>query len=156
MPIKRRSTPEERATKLLGTKYKSCLRHPYLQALVRFGKYNTSPINIMRAIEETRGWKGPSYADKVFVYLLCSIMWRGHGESYLTDSNFDKLRKHLEEHAQDILDKHGVLWHGIMLWDERQLRRFNKNDMLLPKPKRAKVKLTEKPKVKRRRKLKPK
>jgi hypothetical protein len=156
MAIQKRSTPEDRAKKLLGNKYKASLRHRNVVPLVRFAKFDASPLNIMRAIEEVRGWKGASYLDKVFVYILCSVMWRGSGESYLTDANFDRLREHLENKEEEILSTNGAVVHGVMLWDERQLRRYNKGGMPLPTIKRTKVRLTPKPKAKpKRRRLKP-
>ncbi len=147
MPIKKRVSIADHAKAKLGREYRACLNHPYMKALTRWTDYDTSPLAAMKAIARVNGWKGgTSFEDKVFVYILCSIMWRAFGESHLSNANFDRLRKHIEDHDAEVLAKAGVLWHGVAIWDERHLRRFAKNDMILAMPKRKFVKKKLKPK----------
>lgn len=149
MAIVKRSTPEERAKKELGINYKRALRHPLLQSLAYIG-YDTSPIKVTKALANVRGWKGASYEDKTFIYLLASIMWRGFGTKLLTNENYDRLGKHLREHAADLLAKCHLGYHQAVVWDAPTLRMFGEGQMQLPQLKTLrKPKKTVKPKKKR-------
>ena len=145
MPIKKRLSPEERLSSILGTEWSDALRYPLIAGIVHFGKYDTSTKNVAKAIEQTSGWRGASFTDKVFVLLLAAILYRKNGESFLTNANYDRLRKHLLEHETDVLNSCGVTYHGPLLWDLPRLSRIPIGELRLPgqanaKPKRQRLK----------------
>jgi hypothetical protein len=145
MAIKRRLTDEERFQTEVGPNWKQALLHPLLYGMVQFAKYPSDPASITKAIGRVRSWKGAHYTDKVFVFLLASVLYRANGESFLQNAAYDKLRDHLFRHEQDVLESCGLHFHGPMVWDHRKLTKVTPGELSLPaaagkKPKRKKLK----------------
>lgn len=145
MPIKKRLTDEERFEAEVGSNWRRALKHPLMSGMVRFANYPTDPNYMAKAIGRVRSWQGASYADKVFVFLLASVLYRANAESFLKDEAYDKLRDHLFRHDQDILDSCGLLFHGPLVWDHSKIARIPPGELVLPKrngrkPRKTKLK----------------
>lgn len=135
MPIAKRLTEAERTSKILGPKWRDAFHHPLVKKVTY--SYDTSDANIMRALKVVRAWKGADWQDKAVIFAMASVLWRAYGYELLTDANFDRLRKHLVDHFQEILGEGiqgSIAAAHCAVFDEPKLRIFAKDDMLLPIP----------------------
>lgn len=154
MAIKRRPTEEEVLTRRLGDQWQSALHHPVISPLIRFAEHPADAGSVIAQIKKVSGWKGASYRSKVFVFVLASVIWRATGESFLTDARYDRLRKHLVEHEDDVLNKTHLLYYDAFVWGNAELaRRYGAGelDLSVYLPKRRKPKKTKRNKPKRKR-----
>jgi len=152
MPIKKRLNDEERLSKTVGANLRPALRHEFLHGMIKYGNYDASPKPLSAAIAAVNGWKGASWRDKCFVYVLANILYRANGKSFLSDVNYDRLKKHMWEHDQEILNSAGLHFHAPVIWDMRALQRVKPGTLPLPRPKRLKP-LTKASATSKRRKL---
>lgn len=156
MAIKKRKTEEQRVQTILGRHWKRGLKHSLMRKLAYGNRIDLSERKVMDALKRVRAWKGAGYQDKVFVFCLSSVLWRAFGYELISDPNYDRLKKHLRDHADDVLDKCGIAEYHAILWDEPALRYIGKGDMILPSPVRKMPKKALKKRSPARKRIKPK
>lgn len=118
MPIKRRLTPEEQLKKKLPKGWRTTIRHPLL-AKMTYGDvplFEPTPENVVAAITRTRGWKGASWAEKVFTIAFDLVSEKGHGEGVLDVDTYNRLQEHLQNNDDKLRKDDWRLWH-LWIWD---------------------------------------
>jgi hypothetical protein len=136
--IKKRLTDEERLSTALGKNWRRMLRHEYLAGMIKFAHYPTDTASIKKAFSAVNAWKGASYPDKVFIYVLCNLLWRCNGSSPLSDPNYDRLGKHLAEKWGEVLSA-GVIYSDVFMWQLPKISAFKAGTMPAPPPLRPRL-----------------
>lgn len=156
MAFIKRTTPEQRAKKIVTVKYRRALKHPLLKKLCYgVSGFDPTPMNIVNAIELTKKWKGATYQQKVVTLALDIVLEKAFGEGILEPGTYNRLQDHLESNDTKILAENFTVWQTWM-WDIYHdyygLYDINPGELELPKlttPKRPKPK---KKTIKRRKK----
>lgn len=158
MPIKKRLTAEERIKKQLPKGWRSALTHPLMkkQTYGVWG-FDPTPKNIAEAIRLTKGWKGASFQQKLFVITLDLIMEKAFDRAVLEPDTYIRLQDHLESNQEKMRSESNTTWQ-TWCWDYYNdsygLENFEAGTLLLETP--IKRKLKKKPVTIKRRKIKPK
>lgn len=168
MPIKKRLTEAQRLKRQLPKGWRNALRHPLLAKICyRNELFNPTPANIVKAINQTKGWKGATWAEKVFVQALDLIMEKAYGVGILDVDAYNRLQDHLIGNDNKMQAYDWRIWH-TWLWDiyhdHYKLQDMEAGDLELPEPPKPVLKLkrkvvpkpTPKAKPKRRKVIKPK
>lgn len=96
MPIKKRLTEKERLKKQLPKGWEQTLVHPLMRKVTHAGNFDPTPANAVKAIRLTKGWKGASYTEKLFVLCLDLLMEKAFGYGVLDPDNYNRLQDHME------------------------------------------------------------
>jgi hypothetical protein len=141
MKLRKRLAPEERMDALYGKCWRRAMQHKLLLGITRYC-YSFSALEILNMLAEAKNgnrFHAMTLQNKLFLYFLCSIMWRGCGVSPLADPEYNALVRHL--YSSKVLDQietmHGnlpLLYRQTFLWDMPELARNfkKKGSMKLP------------------------
>jgi hypothetical protein len=117
MPIKRRLSDEERLQRQLPKNWDKALHHPLLAKLCyKRTAFDPTPANIVRAINMTKGWKGATYTEKVFVQALDLVLEKAYGIPVLEPDTYNRLQDHLINN-EDKIAKESLLAWQVWVWD---------------------------------------
>lgn len=121
MAIKRRKTGDERLEALIGMPLRRIMRMEPLRKITygHFGYKDLTADQVSASIHKVNAWKGASYHEKVFVFVLVNMLWRTSetGDIFMSDANYDRLAKHLWEHTSDILGESGLAAFHAVVFD---------------------------------------
>lgn len=160
MPIRKRLTEKERIKRQLPKGWSRAIKHPLVAKLCYNGvPFDPTPKNIVRAISQTKSWKGASWTEKVFVQALDLIMEKAFGVGILEPEAYNRLQDHLINNDTKIQVADFRTWH-VWLWDiyhdGYKLQDMETGDLELPSPAKLIKKSKRKPTIKRRKVVKPK
>jgi hypothetical protein len=130
MKLRKRLTPEEQMDALYGDCWRRAMRHRFICAITRYC-HSVSALDLLNMVAEAKS--GNSFQTmrldhKLFLYFLCSIMWRGCGVSPLSDPDYNGLVRHLYsrkmlEQIEALNSGLPLIYRQIFLWDMPELAR---------------------------------
>ena len=138
MPIKRRLSEKERLKKQLPHGWNKALEHPLMKKLTHGDSgFNPTPRNVIQAINRTKGWKGATYKEKLFVLCLDLIMEKAYGEGkgVIDPYTYNRLQDHMESNQTKMQAESMIIW-MTWCWDyyHDHYRLFNTKDGSLELP----------------------
>lgn len=164
MRILKRRSSEEVIAEQFGENWRNVFYHPVIAAITgsKLHHQTVTAEHIMFIASQCKRntLSGVELQDKIFLYVLCSIMWRCFGDSLLSDPDYNTLQRHLR--ALTTIDKieqgHVPLPHRqAFLWDMPEIhKRYRKAGIMetprppfVEKPKRLKRLPAHKKRMKR-------
>lgn len=139
--VKKRLTNEDRLAEKLSPDWRRVFLHRLVQGITLWTEQDTSADYIFSMIGKLQSGKasydGMSTEDKIFMFLFCSLLWRGLGISLLTDPQYNQLGRHI--YSGKMLEKiegNGVSLHyrQLVLWDLPDLHKSYRKAGIMPLP----------------------
>lgn len=164
--IKKRRTPEVQIEETVAPDWRMVFRHPLLSSIVNHGTtMGAQDISAGHLLQVASLCKRgtllqTSMQEKVFMYLLCFILWRMFGKSLLSDTEYAQLARHLFGGViKDKIDTVGTvpLAHRMaFIFDIPEMGRLYRKPLSIPVPREVSGTVsTKKPALRRLKKKRP-
>lgn len=138
--VKKRLTYEDRFAEKLSPDWRRVFLHPLVKAITLWTPQETSAeyvASMVSKAQATRNYDGMSLEDKIFLFLLCSVMWRSLGISLLTDPQYNQLGRHIYSGRNlEKVEGNGTSIHyrQTVLWDIPALHKAYRKQGIMPLP----------------------
>jgi len=116
MAIKKRLSESERLRKQLPKGWRRTLNHPLMKKIIYNGNFDPQPRNVVKAIRLTKGWRGASYTEKLFVLCLDLLMEKVYGEGILDVDTYNRLQDHMQSNQAKMQNESLSTW-MVWSWD---------------------------------------